>query len=674
MFIKKLLVGERAPDAGFWRSYEADVQAFSIDGKGERRAVFKSQGSVLFSGNKSDPWRYDLVLRSGSPKEEPYFFPLKADWRPVYEVRKDDVVFTFQVQPELKVEIVFPALQEDYATAARFRQILGRLLYQVEHRTSFQSNANIDEEINRRVTPQAPDVSREPTPALLAALAKLEKDDECLLAGVGRFSSVNPSVPTEEPKLIAAQAILSIYRREKFTYELRIVDEGGKTLYSKEVGQGLHYYADESRNSMTWVDTRNNGIVCLNFGLAGGEVGAVRRLLAACALECERRMDIEEIRGEKSDWDKFYLAAADPAERDQPQIQAFRQQRTELNYGESRKTPAEEVEKDAIRGFAQGKAKNLCFVTRNSGIEVYRFRRDSAESLGVECAGLLKPSDADPLAALPLQQDTRLAAVDGKKRERAVVLDAESGKVVSEWQAAAPLNDLGYFHGKAQPLGEASTFVAVTDCDIYAVDPRTKEGTVQHHHYKTDYGFQKIIAADEHKLAVSSRNGDLRLYSAVGDKAAKNLIPAFAPAGALGLDVTKDGALLLVTYPKYLLLIITLQEGKSAFSTTFRKDAKPRPIVLTVAPEAMARHALTDISFTSGRFDEKADSEESFIVAAASPFLALWSLAKVLRGQTVCQNVKRMEDNVIKGEFKYNENDLVAAFRDHLCIQPTKEK
>ena len=48
MFIKKLLVGERPADSSFWRNYEAEVQAFSTDAKGERRK--DTHGSVFFHG------------------------------------------------------------------------------------------------------------------------------------------------------------------------------------------------------------------------------------------------------------------------------------------------------------------------------------------------------------------------------------------------------------------------------------------------------------------------------------------------------------------------------------------------------------------------------------------------------------------------------------------------
>lgn len=677
MFIKRLLKGDPPSDSSFWKGYEAEVRAFSLDGKGERKPVFAARTFVRFAAHADAPWAYDLVLRSASAKDEPYFFPLKADWRPRYEVRKEDVLFTFAVQPELSVELLFAVRSEDYDATARFKDVLGRLLYQTEHRRSYRESAAIEKDVNERVTAHDPAAAQRAAAfqALLELLARLEKEERYLLAGVGRFSLLSPTDLAAEPTVVLEQAVLAVHKKAPFAYELRVLGADGEVQYHKDIDESLHYYADEAKNSVTWVDARAGSVVCRNFALGGGEVAALRKLITACVVEGQRQMDIEEVIEEKkNDWDKFYLAEPDPAAREQPQLQGFQAARGELAYAD-RPAPPAPAGKDDIRGFAQGKARNLCFVNRESGIEVFRFRRNSGDQLDLEPAGTLRAEGAAPIALLPLRRDTQLAAIDAKQPGRAVVLDAESGKVVSEWRAKdAALNDLAAFHGKAQVFGDAATFLALGDRDIFAVDPRTKEGAVQHHHYKTDYGFQKVAAAGEGKLVVSARNGDLRLYAGVDGKPAKNLIPAFAPAGALGLDLTKDGALLLVAYPQYLLLIVTAQEGKSAFSHTFRKDAKPQPTVLSVAPEAMARHGIADIRFTAAKFDEKADAEESFIVASASPFLVLWSLSKVLRGQTVSVTIKKMEDNVVRGEFKYNENDLVAAFRDHLYIQPTREK
>lgn len=675
MFIKRLLRGERPADDSFWKGYEAEVRAFSIDGKGERKPVFPAGAFVRFIAHAQEPWRYDLVLRSNSRKDDPYFFPLKADWRPTYELRAEDVRFTLRVQPDLSVELLFPVRREDYDATARFRQILGRLLYETEHCRSHRESPDVEKEVDARVKAEDPAAGQRGAvyQALLETLARLEKDERYLLGGIGRFSSLSPTDLAAEPTVVLEQAVLGVYKKAPFDYELRVLGSKDELQYHKEIGSGLHYYADEAKNSVTWVDIRAGSVVCLNFALGGGEVAALRRVITACVVESQKQMDIEEVIEEKkNDWDKFYLGERDPAE----QLKAFEPPRNELGYAERPAAPTRvAAENDDIRGFAQGKAKNLCFVNRESGIEVFRFRRNSGDQLDLESAGKLNAGDVAPLGLLPLRQDVQLAALDGKQPNRAVLLDAESGKVVSEWRAgSSKLNDLAYFHGKRQVFGDASTFLALGEQDIYAVDPRTKEGVVQHRHYKSDYGFQKVVAAEEGKFVVSSKNGDLRLYASVGDKAAKNLIPAFASAEALGLDVTRDGTLVLVTYPKYLLLIITVQEGKSAFSHTFRKDAKPQPIVLTVAPEAMARQSISDIAFSSAKFDEKADADESFIVASANPFLVLWSLSKVLRGQSVSSTIKRMEDNVIRGEFKYNENDLLAAFKDHLYIQPTKEK
>lgn len=90
------------------------------------------------------------------------------------------------------------------------------------------------------------------------------------------------------------------------------------------------------------------------------------------------------------------------------------------------------------------------------------------------------------------------------------------------------------------------------------MDPRMKKYKVGVRKYKVDPQFSNILGIGKNKFVVGSKTGDLRFYDGVGPNA-KNLIPSFLGDAIQGIDCTKDGKFILLTFKSYLVLLDTCQ-------------------------------------------------------------------------------------------------------------------
>lgn len=689
MFIKKLFGGAAEPERSFWQGFEAQIKAFSIDSTGARKPIF-DRSYIIFGEEKKTPFSYELILQSFNPKEDPYAFPITQEMKPQYEIKKDEVVFDLTLNPDLHVQIEFPVFNENYELAANFKDILGRLIFQHVEKTSIKNCPDPKAAVAKYITCKSKDEPKEPevNPALVKIIEKLQDMDEYILAGVGVFSSIDPQKKETPPVIIYPSAIFALAKKSEFVSEIRIVDSNSQVQYHKEIDEGFYFYTDVSRRSITWVDLKAGNVVCLNFSLINGNVENVKKLIQACMLQHQKKKQMEEIA--KDDWEKYYIEEPEADEADQKKVKSYSKNRVELDYSpiQKAKTPEKADKEETVKPvkeatspglgkineFAQGKSKEVCFVSRDKGLEVYRFKREDNELAGIESVGAFPElAKYQPKKLTLLEKDTKLLALDKNDSKRINLIDSEKGKIVAEWQQPNAINDISLLEGKYQDVGDGSNFLAVSDKEILAFDPRTKKGVVNSHAYKSDYKFQKLLGAGGEKVAVASAGGDLRFYQKL-DGNAKNLIPAFIQSDVVSMDCSKDGSLLLVCHPTYILLIQTFQGDKSAFDYTFKKDSKPAPKILKIAPQAMAKFNLSAINFTSARFDEKSKGEESYIVAVTGEFMVIWNLARVMRGQLVTTTIKKMDKKLVDCEFKFDSNDLVAAFEDQLFIQGTKPK
>merc|ERR1712032_848209 len=168
--------------------------------------------------------------------------------------------------------------------------------------------------------------------------------------------------------------------------------------------------------------------------------------------------------------------------------------------------------------------------------------------------------------------------------------------------------------------------------------------------------------------AVGSESGEIRLYNKVGGNA-KNLLPSLFGNNIVSLDSTKNGDFLLAATRSFIMLIPTLQNGKNGFDFTFRKSAKPQPIILKVSPRAMRDHQIDHFCFTSVKFDNRKEGHEGMIVATSGSHVMIWSLKAVVRGKTETSLVKSYDEEIVGNDFRFNSNMMVNALKKKVVVQ-----
>ena len=699
MFIKKIFGNATVAeiDRSFWQNFEAKVKPFSCEKVGATPKPVFDTAFVLFGEKKGESFVYEMILQSMNPKDDPYVFPLEENLKPTYEVEKEKVIFTFALQGELHLMIEFPIKNENYDIPAHFREILGKLLFQKVNKKPIKDAQDAQKEVAFFVKPKAEQVIEKPKvkTEFGESIQKLQTMNEILLAGVGRFTSLDPQNKEELPVVIYESAIFAVAKKGAFASEFQVMNEKLDVQYRKEIDEGLYFYTDTNRNCLTWVDMKNGKVICLNFTLFEGEVHRIKATINACILQRQNKQEIEDLAKEKPDWEKYYASEVQATDEDTDRIKGFTKNRTEIKINEEvapiykkqkevvdddkdvkeikdDKTDSDPLKLGKINTFTQGKNNEAIFVGREKGLEVYRFKRSDGDLVGIESVGSL-PEKVAPRNLISVEKDTKLISLDANNDKLISYIDPEKGKIIAEWTPAEKIHDITFAQGKFQASSDSPNFFAIGDRDILNIDPRTKNGVVDIKNYKSDYGFQKVIGAGNDHFVVGSNNGDIRMYQKLGENA-KNLVPSLIQSEVIGLDSSKDGSLLLVVHSTHLLLIPTFQGAKSAFEFTFKKEEKPSPRVLKIDPQAMAKNGISKINFTSAHFDEKVNSEESYIIATTGEYMVLWSLARVLRGQLVTSNLKKMDKQLVASQFKFDSNDLVAAFEDQLFIQPTKER
>jgi hypothetical protein len=115
--------------------------------------------------------------------------------------------------------------------------------------------------------------------------------------------------------------------------------------------------------------------------------------------------------------------------------------------------------------------------------------------------------------------------------------------------------------------------------------------------------FTKIISWKNGSFAVGSANGDIRLFKALSDGHAMNVLPTFTRGKSLfsdsenlrSIDCSKDGSLLLAAYQNHLVLFPINFFGFTGFEKSFgKKTGRPKPRILEVDLKVLMKNGIQD--------------------------------------------------------------------------------
>lgn len=136
--------------------------------------------------------------------------------------------------------------------------------------------------------------------------------------------------------------------------------------------------------------------------------------------------------------------------------------------------------------------------------------------------------------------------------------------------------------------------MAISNKNMYKIDPREKDYLVDAKAYKTNNEFTKIMPNKDGNFAIANMKGEVRLYDRFGINA-KNLYAGFGDP-IYNIDVSKDGKWILGTCEHYLLVIPTFAKGIDGFKKRLGAD-KPLPRRLTIKPIDLIRMGKSTLSF-----------------------------------------------------------------------------
>ncbi|ODQ79091.1 hypothetical protein BABINDRAFT_38010 [Babjeviella inositovora NRRL Y-12698] len=332
--------------------------------------------------------------------------------------------------------------------------------------------------------------------------------------------------------------------------------------------------------------------------------------------------------------------------------------------------------------MAVGYSSDRTFVSRGNRLGVFRTDEDNtlAFTTAIENLESLNGKRITPAKMKLHMQDKHMIIRAEEDSSTLYKMDLERGKIVEEWSAYdIPIVEFGPLSKFGQTTSE-ETFLGISHSAIFRMDPRlsSRDKLVESElkNCATKNLFSALTTSENGYIAVASQKGDIRLYDRLGINA-KTQLPALGDP-ITGLDVSADGRWLLATCKTYLLLIDTsIKEGKYSgelgFKRPFGKDSKPRPKRLTISPENLAfiqAETRLGLAFTKAHFNT---GVEQTIITSSGPYVIVWSLKKILRGDKDPYHIKRYGQEVISDNFRYGTDKEIIVALEHDVAMVSKK-
>jgi hypothetical protein len=100
---------------------------------------------------------------------------------------------------------------------------------------------------------------------------------------------------------------------------------------------------------------------------------------------------------------------------------------------------------------------------------------------------------------------------------------------------------------------------------------------------------------------------------------------------------------------------------------------KPKPKILKINGNDIVKYGLSQINFTPARFNIDKANGETNIITSIGEYIINWNFTKVLKGIINDYKIKKVDQNVLGNQFKYNKNQIVVTMDTNLRIQNQKK-
>jgi len=672
----------------FFRKYNAVINLHTVH-NGQNTLRLKN-GRVFFTTENRN-FDFAIVCTSSDPAntKDKFVFPITKTMGMICEINNANktVSYIWNADAQLKVILEFEIIQDDFESAIKFRNVITRLLFQVDKKQGYAkvADTSIFESycpIHDTANAAAPARNTQTPPQVLDAFQKLIKDTAIEFAAIGEMLSVDINQPEQPPTVISPHFIFLIKgTTNQFEYEIQICDENGNWVYKRLIAEELKYYINTDLNTINWMDVKANQAVYLAFRFRDDSSAKSLSVIISMALmQSMKKKKFDDIIKETPDWNQYYgydsLKDNEEDTTTTPQYDGYmNMERGPVDWDPNMIYQEPASFKDMNHtNLAQGKTIDRTFVTQNNNISVYQAFEDDQFNFVCNLPPVksLTGAELNPRKLMLTEQDTKVLMLNKDAQdEKVYYMDLEKGKIINELggKNTAAIADISTY-SKNSDMTNNQLFFGCNQKNIFQMDPRVKDSVVMERPYATNYMFNTISGAQDGAFVVGSQDGSLRMYNQCSGNA-KNLLPSLLGEPIIHIDTSKDAAFILATCRSHIMLIPTFQDGKSGFSTTFRKDNKPRPIILKVNPKALAKNGIQNLNYSYAIFDNKSQ-KETLIAANSGPYLILWDLSKVLGGKHDTSTIKSLGDTIVQNQFKYNTDKLIAALPHKLVSQSAK--
>lgn len=677
-------------DQSFWERFKTSCSFyFCSDLNDLSNLQLKYEHCILkFIEDKENTYSYGIILKSNK-NEEPLLFPLESNTVIKYCFNENDscINFFWEMESDLSIMFSFKFLNQNIEKVKTFKEILERLLYQVKYKEPFfqcQNEELIFENIiyspnlNNCLSPEYSQIknyeneinskSLKVSNKLKEIEQKLSKNQNILFSRCGELTEI-----TNQSTQIG---IFVIFKIDQSNYEIRVINDKQNTISSIKICEGMQYDIDAFGKLITWIINDHNKLYVNQFKFELSVQNNLSVLIPALILEIHQSTK----KSKNNDWSQFYYSKKEINKTDIPTYQEYIDEESDfdLEFDITQNNPnsikTENLIDNPILSFTQTNNCSNLIVTKQNQLEnfcLYDYEQDRPQFGGtIDFKNHLFPhSKPDFDDNLFLQEGDKRMVVSGNAsglKKHIFYTDVETGNVINSYENDK-IKDICRLGGKSGFNGNGE-FLAIENQVVNRYDPRLKNGIAAQKIYKTKMNFNKMFGGPSNSIAISSLNGQLRLFEEVG-KNAKNVIPSLLGDQIKFIDINTSGDFVLATCSSYILLLPTFQNGNSGFSKTFLKTEKPQPKILTINPRSLSRNKISEFSFKKAVFDEKDNKKESLIIGTANDFLVIWKLEDVLSGKCCSTSIKKINENLIIGKFLRNKDHIITALKHDLKIE-----
>jgi len=469
--------------------------------------------------------------------------------------------------------------------------------------------------------------------------------------------------------------------QEDFQYSFTVVDKKGEMLINTQIHERTQCSLQRENGVIMWIHdsvSEKDELEAYLFYFLGESEDKIEKLshsISKCMFECQRGISYEDnIKEDDMEWMADAYVDDEQNEENKSEISVDEDMYDDID-DEEREYHDHEQQYDNSE-MVQAHSYDRTFVARGDGFGIYGTNENGDINYYDDIPIINEYCDKPAQNMILHENENKMLFIDPSEKSKIQCFDFEKAKVVDEWQAQG-VKEFQSFYGETKNAQStpSNNVIACSEKGMYTLDPRVNKSnkSVQQKVYSGNYLFNKISATLDGKIAVASKNGEIRMYTKLGQNA-KTMLPGMGES-IVGLDLSKDGSWILATTSKYILLVPTkVKSGKNGFDVRMGKE-KQKPRKLKLVHSDIIKHNLKDNNFTKATFNSSENKKETFITASIGSYIVVWKLKKVSKGDLGSYSIKKLHNSVVASESRWNtDNELLVTLPKCVTMETRKTR